>query len=121
MKITGALDSPSILPDFSKILQNELKRKLSEKYLGSETLSEESLNDTLNKKLNEKLAEELGLPKQTVPTAESGAEPEVTATENPDPAEATPEPQGPEDQLKQRLKQEEQKLKKKLLNKLFGG
>jgi AsmA protein len=121
MKITGALDSPSILPDFSKILQNELKRKLSEKYLGSETLSEESLNDTLNKKLNEKLAEEFGLPTSKQATAESGVEPDASATESPDPAKATPEPQDPEEQLKQRLKQEEQKLKKKLLNKLFGG
>jgi AsmA protein len=121
MKITGALDSPSILPDFSKILQNELKRELSEKYLGGENLGEESLNDTLNKKLNEKLADELGLPKQTVPKVEPGAEPEVSAVENPDPAEAAPKPQDSEDQLKQRLKQEEQKLKKKLLNKLFGG
>ena len=84
-------------------------------------LSEESLNDTLNKKLNEKLAEELGLPTSKQATAESGVEPDVSATENPDPAIATPEPQDPEEQLKQRLKQEEQKLKKKLLNKLFGG
>ncbi len=115
MKITGALASPSILPDLNKILQKELERKITEKYLG-EGESGESLEDALNRKLNEKLAKETG---QEAQEATSGAAVESA----PQPDAAAPAPEAADEQLtdKQKLRKELKKEGAKLLQGLFGS
>lgn len=138
--IAGTLSSPKILPDISNLLKRELERKLSEKYLGGKKISGDEFKKTAKEKLNEKLAEELGLPNlgnkkaSEWPDDEGQAntsqwpddEGKAKAAEQPaadgwtsdeeDKAQPAPEaePQDIEDQLKE-------KLKSKLLDKLFGG
>jgi len=116
MKITGALASPSILPDLNKILQKELERKVTEKYLG-EGESGESLEDALNRKLNEKLAKETG---QGTQEAASGTVVEGASQE--DAVDSAPT-EAADDQLtdKQKLRKELKKEGAKLLQGLFGN
>lgn len=115
MKITGSLESPSVLPDFSKIFQKELERKLTEKYLG-EGASGESFNDALNRTLDAKIAEELG---QDQPATTDSS---VENTTDPKPADSTPE-ETDEEPLsdKQKLRKELKKEGAKLLQGLFGS
>ncbi len=116
MKITGALASPSILPDLNKILQKELERKVTEKYLG-EGESGESLEDALTRKLNEKLAKETG---QGAQEATSGAAVEGASQED----VAAPAPTEADDEQltdKQKLRKELKKEGAKLLQGLFGN
>lgn len=63
VRISGTIASPKILPDFSQLLQRELERKLSEKYLGGKKISGDEFKKTAKQKLSEKLAEKLGLDK----------------------------------------------------------
>jgi len=116
MKITGALASPSILPDLNKILQKELERKVTEKYLG-EGESGESLEDALNRKLNEKLAKESG---QGTQEAASGTVVEGAPQE--DAVDSAPT-EAADEQLtdKQKLRKELKKEGAKLLQGLFGN
>lgn len=120
MKITGSIDSPSILPDFSKLLQKELERQITKKYLGDGE-SGESLNDALNRKLNEKIAEELG--QEQAPTRATGTTPGTAAESAPEPKAADPAPEADAEPLtdKQKLRKELKKEGAKLLQGLFGS
>ncbi len=115
MKITGSLESPSVFPDFSKLLQKELERKLTEKYLG-EGASGESFNDALNRTLDAKIAEELG---QDQPATMDSS---VENTTDPKPADSAPEETNEEPLSdKQKLRKELKKEGAKLLQGLFGS
>ncbi len=112
MKITGSLDSPSILPDLNKLLKKELEREITKKYLG-EGESGESFNDALNRKLNEELT------KQEQKGTTAGA-----ATEGaPEAADSAPAPVEAEENLtdKQKLRKELKQEGAKLLKGLFGS
>ena len=116
MKITGTLDSPSILPDMSKILQKELEREITKKYLG-EGESGESFEGAINRTLNEKLSKELGQEPADAPTGgavEATPEPEVTKP-------ATAEPADEDLTDKQKLRKDLKNEGAKLLQGLFGG
>jgi AsmA protein len=119
MKITGSMDSPSILPDFSKLLQKELERQITKKYLG-EGESGESLSDALNRKLNEKLAKELG---QEPPAPASSTTSGTTVESAPEAKAADPAPVVDEEPLtdKQKARKQLKKEGAKLLQGLFGG
>lgn len=123
VKISGSLFAPKILPDISKIVQRQLERKLSEKYLGKK-VSGDDFKKTLNNELNRKLAEELG---QGTNETEQPNNNQNKSVESVDQSQDQPSltPKAPEKTqkqlLKEKLKQEEKKLKSKLLNKLFGG
>ena len=119
IKITGSFDAPSILPDLSGILQRELERQLSKKYLGGKKLSGESFEKALGDKLNERLNKELGI-EPAAPDAggaadnavpQGAAEPDIQAVPDSVPAE---KPESPQKQL-------EKELKNQLMKSIFGG
>lgn len=117
LKITGTMSSVKILPDFAKILRRDLERKISKKYLGGQKLSGEGFKKTAKQKLNEKIAQKLGLnTNQNVSNNADKTKTEAGVTKsNAEKVNSAPKkPVDLEDQLKE-------KLKSKLMDKLFGG
>lgn len=126
IKIKGSLDAPNIYPDLSDILQRQIERELSKKYLGGKKLSGESFDKALGDKLSERLNKKLGI--EPAPVEESpvlnnagstgkdaipqdAPEPDIQAVPDSAPAEKAESPK----------KQLEKELKNQLMKSIFGG
>jgi len=109
--ITGSFDAPKIRPDLSKLLQQELQKELSKKYLGTE-VSGDNFEAALGAKINDRLNKELGIESETAATGADAAASDAA----PEPKKAAPAeaPKSAEDQLKDQLKNS-------LMKGLFGG